>query len=263
VESSRSSRPPGGRLAEKVILIVGATSGIGRATALRAAEEGAAVVVAGRRADLGHVVVDQITRRGGRAVFVTCDATVEAEMAAAVHTTVVAFGRLDGAVNNAGGVHAAGPVCQVTAADWQAELDVNLTTVFYGVKHQIPVIAEAGGGAVINNASTAGLIAVPGLAGYSAAKHAVVGLTKSAALEWAPRGVRINAVVTGNTDTALYRRLLGATDRQPRHELAAPNPSGRLADPDEIATLFTYLLSDDARFITGAAIPIDGGATAQ
>ncbi|HET9139444.1 glucose 1-dehydrogenase [Actinophytocola sp.] len=252
-----------GRLRSKVVMVVGATSGIGRATALRLAAEGAVVVAAGRRTDLGEHLAAGIVADGGQALFVTCDATVEDDVARAVHAAVAEFGRLDGAVNNAGGVLASGPLEAVDAQAWRDELDVNLTSVFHGLKHQLPAIGAAGGGAVVNNASTAGVSAVPGLAAYTAAKHGVVGLTRSAALEWADRGVRVNALVTGNVDTPLYRRLLGASPEQPPSELDAPNPTGRVADPAEIAGLIAYLLSDEATFITGATMAIDGGATAQ
>ncbi|MDX3105006.1 SDR family oxidoreductase [Nonomuraea angiospora] len=251
------------RLKSKVVMVVGATSGIGRAVSLCAAAEGAIVVVAGRRADLGKGLAADIVARGGQALFVRCDATVEDDVAAAVEAAVAEFGRLDCAVNNAGGVVAAGPLDQIVGEAWRAELDLNLTSVFHGLKHQLPAIRAAGGGAVVNNASTAGVSAIPGLAAYTAAKHGVVGLTRSAALEWAGRGVRVNALVTGNVDTPLYRRLLGAPPEVPTHELSAPNPTGRVADPREIAGLVAYLLSDEAAFITGAALPIDGGATAQ
>lgn len=252
-----------GRLESKVVLVVGATSGIGRAVALRVAAEGATVVAAGRRADLGEELAAEIVASGGRALFVRCDATVEDDVAAAVGTAVTTFGKLDSAVNNAGGVVAGGALDQTTGDAWRAEVDLNLTSVFYGLKHQLPAIHAAGGGAVVNNASTAGVAAVPGLAAYTAAKHGVVGLTKSAALEWADRGVRVNALVTGNVDTPLYRRLLGASADSPTGELSAPNPMRRVADPGEVAGLVAYLLSDEARFVTGAAMAIDGGVTAQ
>lgn len=252
-----------GRLMSKVVMVVGATSGIGRAVSLRLAEEGAAVVAAGRRTDLGKQLAAEIAAGGGQALFVTCDATVEEDMAAAVHATVARFGRLDGAINNAGGVLARGPLDQISGEVWRADLDLNLTSVFHGLKHQIPAIRTAGGGAIVNNASTAGVSAVPGLAPYTAAKHGIIGLTRSAALEWADRGVRVNALVTGNVDTPLYRRLLGAPPELPTRELAAPNPTGRVADPREVAGLVAYLLSDEATFITGATMAIDGGATAH
>ncbi|MFL6145428.1 MAG: SDR family NAD(P)-dependent oxidoreductase [Labedaea sp.] len=260
---SDGAREPTTRLGSKVIMVIGATSGIGRAISLRIAAEGATVVAAGRRADLGERVAADIATDGGQALFVTCDATVEGDVAAAVDIAVARFGRLDGAVNNAGGVLAPGPLDQISGQAWRAELDLNLTSVFHGLKHQLPAIHAAGGGTVINNASTAAVSAVPGLAPYTAAKHGIIGLTRSAALEWADRGVRINALVTGNVDTPLYRRLLGAPPQQPTHELDAPNPTGRVADAREVAGLVAYLLSDEAAFITGAALVIDGGATAH
>ena len=251
------------RLKSKVVMVVGATSGIGRAVSLRVAAEGAIVVAAGRRAALGEDLAADIVAGGGQALFVRCDATVEDDVAAAVDAAVAKFGRLDGAVNNAGGVVAPGPLDQIAGDAWRSELDLNLTSVFHGLKHQLPAIRAAGGGAVVNNASTAGVSAVPGLAAYTAAKHGVVGLTRSAALEWANRGVRVNALITGNVDTPLYRGLLGAPPEAPTHELDAPNPTGRVADPREVAGLVAYLLSDEAAFITGAALAVDGGATAQ
>jgi NAD(P)-dependent dehydrogenase (short-subunit alcohol dehydrogenase family) len=251
------------RLKSKAVMVVGATSGIGRAVSLRVAAEGAIVVAAGRRAALGETLAADIIASGGQALFVRCDATVEGDVAAAVDAAVATFGRLDCAVNNAGGVLARGPLDQITGDAWRAELDLNLTSVFHGLKHQLPAIRAAGGGAVVNNASTAGVSAIPGLAAYTAAKHGVVGLTRSAALEYAGRGVRVNALVTGNVDTPLYRGLLGTPPERPTRELAAPNPTGRVADPSEIAGLVTYLLSDEATFLTGAALAIDGGATAQ
>jgi NAD(P)-dependent dehydrogenase (short-subunit alcohol dehydrogenase family) len=251
------------RLKSKVVMVVGATSGIGRAVSQRVAAEGATVVVAGRRAALGEDLAADIIASGGQALFVRCDATVEDDVAALVDAAVTNFGRLDCAVNNAGGVVAPGALDQIAGHAWRAELDLNLTSVFHGLKHQLPAISAAGGGAIVNNASTAGVSAVPGLAAYTAAKHGVVGLTRSAALEWADRGVRVNALVTGNVDTPLYRRLLGAPPERPAHELAAPNPTGRVADPREVAGLVAYLLSDEATFLTGAALAIDGGATAQ
>jgi NAD(P)-dependent dehydrogenase (short-subunit alcohol dehydrogenase family) len=173
------------------------------------------------------------------------------------------FGRLDGAFNNAGGVNASGPVQQIHEAAWRADLDQNLTSVFYGLKYQVPaMLGSGGGGAIVNNAALAGVVGVAGMAGYVAAKHGVVGLTRAAALECAGQGVRVNALVTGNVDTPLFRGLLGAPP-DGRLEVAGMNPTGRVAQPDEIAALVAFLLSDEAAFITGAALAIDGGFTAQ
>jgi NAD(P)-dependent dehydrogenase (short-subunit alcohol dehydrogenase family) len=249
-------------LESKVIMITGGTSGIGRAVALRAASEGATVVVSGRRVDLGEGVAADIRAAGGRALFVRADVTVEDDVAGLVGVTVDTFGRLDGAFNNAGGVISQGAVDQVADDEWRADLDLNLTSVFYSLKHQVPMIATSGGGAIVNNASIAGVSGVPGMAVYTAAKHGVIGLTRAVALEGAGRGVRVNALVTGNVDTPLYRRLLGAPPTGDVR-LDAPNPTGRVAAPEEIAAFVTFLLSDEAAFITGAALAADGGSTAQ
>jgi NAD(P)-dependent dehydrogenase (short-subunit alcohol dehydrogenase family) len=251
------------RLASKVIVVTGGSSGIGRAVAERVASEGAAVVIGARRTDAGEQVAAEIRATGGRARFVAADATVEAEVAGLVGVAVEEFGRLDGAFNNAGGVNASGPVQQIHEAAWRADLDQNLTSVFYGLKYQVPaILGSGGGGAIVNNAALAGVVGVAGMAGYVAAKHGVVGLTRAAALECAGQGVRVNALVTGNVDTPLFRGLLGAPP-DGRLEVAGMNPTGRVAQPDEIAALVAFLLSDEAAFITGAALAIDGGFTAQ
>jgi NAD(P)-dependent dehydrogenase (short-subunit alcohol dehydrogenase family) len=252
-----------GPLASKVVIVTGGSSGIGRAVAGRVVSDGGAVVIAGRRRDAGERAAEQLRAGGGRALFVAADVTVERDAERLVAAAVTEFGRLDGAVNNAGGVSAAGPVHTVGGAAWHAELEQNLTSVFYCLKFQIPAMTgSAGGGSIINNASTGGVRGIPGLAAYAAAKHGVVGLTRSAALECAGRGVRVNVLVTGNVDTPLYRDLLGAPSEG---ELPgpAPNPTGRVATPGEVASFAAFLLSDESAFITGAALAIDGGVTAQ
>ncbi|HEX2036806.1 MAG TPA: SDR family oxidoreductase [Chloroflexota bacterium] len=254
---------PARPLESKVIVVTGGSSGIGRAVAERVAAEGAAVAIGARRREAGEAVAAGIREAGGRALFLATDVTVEGDAAALVRAAAGAFGRLDGAFNNAGGVPTTGEVPEIDAAGWQAALDQNLTSVFYGLKHQIPaILASGGGGAIVNNASTAGVVGIPGMAPYAAAKHGVVGLTRAAALEWAARGVRVNAVVTGTVDTPLLRGLVGAP---PTGELepGAWNPSARVARPEEIAAFVAFLLSDEAAFITGAALAIDGGFTAR
>jgi NAD(P)-dependent dehydrogenase (short-subunit alcohol dehydrogenase family) len=251
-----------GRLVSKVVVVTGGSSGIGRAAAERLAADGAAVVIGARRKDVGAAAAAAIRAAGGQALFVATDVTVEADAAGLVRAAVAEFGRLDGAFNNAGGVSAFGPVQDIADADWRAELDQNLNSVFYGMKYQIPAILASGGGAVVNNASLAGVTGVAGMSGYTAAKHGVVGLTRAAALECGDAGVRVNALVTGNVDTPLFRGLLGAP---PDGDLdfAAPNAVGRVAQPDEVAAFVAFLLGDESKFITGAALAIDGGFTAQ
>jgi len=251
-----------GRLESKVVVVTGGSSGIGRAVAERVADEGAAVVIGARREDVGERAAEAIRDKGGQALYVATDVTVEAEVATLVAAAVTEFGRLDGAFNNAGDVSAFGPVQAVAAESWHADVEVNLTGVFYSLKHEIPAILAAGGGAVVNNASNAGAVGVGGMAPYVAAKHGVVGLTRATAMECAEGGVRVNALITGNVDTPLYRSLVGAS-AEDELDGRAPNPIGRMAAPEEIAAFVAFLLSDEAAFITGAALAIDGGFTAQ
>jgi NAD(P)-dependent dehydrogenase (short-subunit alcohol dehydrogenase family) len=251
-----------GRLSSKVVVVTGGGTGIGKAVARRAVAEGAAVVIGSRRRDLGEQAAAELRRGGGRALFAATDVTVESHAQRLVQAAVDNFGRLDGAFNNAGGVSGGGAVTATDSSVWDADLALNLTSVFYCLKYQLAAMQAAGGGSIVNNASIGGVRGIGGLPGYVAAKHGVVGLTRSAALENADRGVRVNALVTGNVDTPLYRSLLGVG---PGEDLPgpAPNPTGRVASPDEIAAFVAFLLSDESAFITGAALPVDGGATAQ
>jgi NAD(P)-dependent dehydrogenase (short-subunit alcohol dehydrogenase family) len=222
----------------------------------RVVTEGGRVAIGARNEAAGRAVAADLD-----ALFVPTDVTDEAQAAALVEATLGEFGRLDGAFNNAGDVAGGGPLEQLAADVWRTDLEQNLTSVFYCLKAQIP--AMGAGGSIVNNASIAGVRGVPGLASYTAAKHGVVGLTRSAALQCADGGPRVNAIVTGNVDTPLYRRLLDAPADRPRDELDAPNPSKRVAGPEEVAAFVAFLLSDEAAFITGAALPIDGGSTAR
>lgn len=246
----------------KVVLVTGGNSGMGRAAALRLAKEGAAVVIGARRKAEGDAVAEAIRRDGGQALFVPTDVTVESEVAALVDAAVREFGRLDAAFNNAGGGSAFGPVTSLDADGWRGDVALNLTSVFYSLKHEIPALLDAGGGAVLNNASNLGMVGMAGAAPYVAAKHGVVGLTRAAALELAQQGVRVNALVTGGVDTPMFRGTMGATDEGAAH-IRGMHPVGRVATADEIASFVAYLLSAETSFITGAALAIDGGWTAQ
>ncbi|MBC6461196.1 SDR family NAD(P)-dependent oxidoreductase [Actinomadura sp. HBU206391] len=250
------------RFAEKVILITGATSGMGRAAAERIAAEGAKVVLAARGKEAGDAMVAGIRAAGGEATFVPADVTVEAEAAGLVRQAVEQYGRLDGAFNNVGAATAIGPVTEIDGDAWHADLALNLSSVFFGLKHQIPALRTSGGGAIVNNASVLGVTGQAGMASYSAAKHGVIGLTRSAALDTAATGIRINALITGGVDTPLTRANLGPTPEESLRAAAAMHPLGRIAQPDEIAAFVAFLLSDEARFTTGAALAIDGGMTA-
>lgn len=250
-------------VAGKVILVCGGTSGIGEATARRLAAAGARVVLAGRRAALGEAIAADLRQAGHQAAFLAADLTVDSDAERLVDQVMTACGRLDGAVNTAGSFDATGPLTELDVKAWRAELDANLTSVFLGLKYQLKAMLQTGGpGSVVNNAAVGGTNGFAGMTAYCAAKHGVIGLTRSAALEVADRGVRINALVIGTVDTPMLRKGqgLGPSDPLPS---ATPIPAGRIASAGEIAGFTQFLLSDDASYITGAALPIDGGLSAQ
>ncbi|MGW5646771.1 SDR family NAD(P)-dependent oxidoreductase [Saccharopolyspora sp. NPDC003752] len=250
------------RFESKVVVVTGATSGIGEATSRRLAAEGAAVVLGARGKDVGEQLAADIRGTGGRALFVPTDVTVESEVAALVRAAMDEFGRLDGAFNNAGAISAFGPVQDIPSEGWRADLGLNLDGVFYGLKYEIPAILSSGGGAILNNASNVGVVGMGSISPYVAAKHAVVGLTKSAALENAQQGVRVNSIASGAVDTPAFRSTMGATP-EGEAQIAGLHPMGRISKPEEIAAFAAFLLSDEASFITGANLSIDGGFTAQ
>jgi NAD(P)-dependent dehydrogenase (short-subunit alcohol dehydrogenase family) len=244
----------------KAGLVTGAAGGIGRATAIALAREGAAGVLVcdlqSRRAD-GMQTVGLIEQEGGHAEFLAGDVSVEADCRAAVARTVEAFGRLDFAHNNAG-IELQDTICGTSEDDFDKVIAVNLKGVWMGMKHQIPAMLEHGGGAIVNTASLAGLVAVPSLAAYIASKHGVVGLTRAAAVEHANDGIRVNCVCPAAIRTAMIDVL--PPERQ--QELLAPQAMTRLGEPSEVAESVVWLISDRSSFVTGTALSVDAGAMA-
>ena len=249
----------------KVALVTGAGSGIGRATALAFARRGVRVVVADLDPEGGEATVAALRAEGGEGRFVRVDVGDPAQVEAMVQACLDAFGRLDYAFNNAGtGGAVMGRTGDYPLDDWEQVLRVNLTGVFLCLKYELPVMARQGGGAVVNNASAAGLVGLPKAPAYTASKHGVVGLTRAAAWEYARYGVRVNAVCPGWTETRLVTEgALGAgTNPALREQLVQPIALRRLGRPEEVAEAVVWLCSDAASFVTGAALPVDGGITA-
>ena len=248
------------RLQDKVALITGASSGIGRATALLFAREGAKLVVAARReAELASLVAE-IAAAGGEAVALAGDVQSEDFAKALVATAVARFGKLDIAFNNAGTLGEAGPTSGISAAGWNEALAINLTSAFLGAKHQIPAMIEAGGGSVIFTSTFVGhSIAFPGVAAYAASKSGLIGLTQALAAEYGPQAVRVNAILPGAVDTQMYREMNSSAEAQ--SYITNLHALKRVATPEELARSVLYLASDDASFVTGTASLVDGGAS--
>ncbi|MBI2168048.1 MAG: SDR family oxidoreductase [Actinobacteria bacterium] len=245
----------------RVALVTGAGSGIGRASALRFAADGCRVAVADVDEDGGHQTVRLIEDVGGEAAFFPTDVTDERQVQALVAGTLDAFGRLDCAHNNAGIAGPLGSTTDLDVADFRRLLEVNVVGVFLCMKHEIPVMLRGGGGAIVNTSSGAGLGGVPFLPGYSATKHAVVGLTKSAAMEYGGQGVRVNAVCPGPIATPMLDGITAGHDGL-RGLFVSRTPMAREGTPEEVAELVVWLCSPAASYMDGACIPVDGGSTA-
>jgi NAD(P)-dependent dehydrogenase (short-subunit alcohol dehydrogenase family) len=248
-------------LQDKIALVTGGTTGIGRATAIALAKAGAKVVVSGRRAAEGEETVRLVRAAGGEAMFVKADVAVAGDVANLVAATVRTYGRLDIAFNNAGIESSViAPTADQDDADFDLVFAINVKGVYLSMKHQIPAMLKGGGGAIINTSSVAGVIGMPGAGPYVASKHAVIGLTKNAALEYGKLGIRVNAVAPAAIETPMLDRF---TESVPRDFLTSMHPIGRIGKPEEIADAVVWLASSQASFVTGQTIAVDGGFTAQ
>ena len=245
----------------KIVLVTGGTSGIGKATALAFAEAGAKVVLTGRREKEGADVAAAITKSGGTAAFVRADVAKDADVQKALEFVLSTHGRLDVAFNNAG-VEIAGPLDQVTEEHYRRTFDINVWGVLNSMKHEIAVMLKTRGGAIVNTSSVAGHIGLPQASLYVATKHAVEGLTKAVALEFAKQGIRVNSVAPGTVATDMVDRMVGKAG-DARNWLLSLHPVGRFGASEEIAAAVLYLASDAAKFTTGTTLLVDGGWTAQ
>jgi len=250
----------GAPFAGKVAFVTGAASGIGRATAVAFASAGATVVVADVSEEGNQETARAIEDQGGRVLAVRCDVTNGQDVKAALDRSLDTFGRLDIAFNNAGVEQPVGPAAEVSEQEWDRIVDINLRGVFLCMKHEIPLLLQQGGGAIVNTSSGAGVTAVKGQAAYTAAKHGVVGLTKAAALDYAQANIRINAVCPGIIDTAMMQRFTGDS-AEGRQRVIGQEPVGRMGTPEEIAGAVLWLCSDAAAFVVGHALVMDGGQT--
>ena len=251
-----------GRLEGKVALVTGGSSGIGRASARAFARAGAKVIVADVTVEGGQDTVRLIQEAGGEATFMRTDVTQATEVDALIARTLAIYGRIDCAHNNAGIEGATGSTADCTEDNWDRVLSVNLKGVWWCMKYEIPPMLQQGGGAIVNTASVAGLVGARGIPAYVASKHGVVGLTKTAALEYARTGIRVNAVCPGVIRTPMVERLLSGHPRA-QARLVDMEPIGRLGTPEEVAEAVLWLCSDAASFVTGHTMTVDGGMVAQ
>jgi NAD(P)-dependent dehydrogenase (short-subunit alcohol dehydrogenase family) len=249
-----------GNLAGKVVFVSGAANGIGRAAALAFAREGASMVVADVSEQGNQETARMIEAVGGRALAVRCDVTRAEDVQAALDKTIQTFGRLDAAFNNAGVEQAMTATADLTEEEWNRIVAINLSSVFLCMKYEIPLMLKQGSGAIVNTSSGAGVKGFKGQAAYAAAKHGVVGLTKAAALDYAPQNIRINAVCPGIINTPMMNRFTGGTT-EGQERVIAQEPVGRMGKAEEIAATVVWLCSDAASFVIGHAMVVDGGQT--
>ena len=247
---------------DKVALVTGAASGIGRETALEFAGSGASVVVSDVDKVRGQKIADEIKRRGGNAVFIVCDVSKEKQVIALVAKTVARYGKLNIVCNDAGIEGVNGITTKGTLQNFEQVIDINLKGMWLCLKYQIPELIKAGGGSIVNLSSIAGLIGFPGLPAYVASKHGVIGLTKTAALEYADKNVRVNAVCPGPIMTPMLERIMKTTPGV-REQITAGVPEHRIGQPKDVAQAILFLSTDQASYITGQSLAIDGGWVAQ
>ncbi len=248
-------------MSSPVVLITGALTGIGRATAVAFAREGARVVVSGRREQEGKKLEKELRELGAEVEFVKTDVRRDDDIRALIDKTVARFGRLDIAVNNAGTEGLRGLVTEQTAESYAATFDTNVLGVLLSMKHELRVMLPQGSGSIVNISSTYGSVGAAGASVYVASKHAVEGLTKSAALEVAGTGVRVNVIAVGTTDTGMLTRFTNTDEN--KAALVATVPLKRLATPEEIAHVIAFVASANASYMTGSSIPVDGGKLAH
>lgn len=248
----------------KVALVTGASLGIGRAASLAFARGGAAVVLVSRREEPGEEAAAEARQAGGEAVFLAADVSGEEEVRRVMAAVDRRWGRLDILVNNAG-IYLQADVAATSLEDWQRILATNLTGAFLCTRHALPLLEKAGGGAIVNVSSEAGLVGIPGQVAYNVSKGGMIALTRSCAVDLAPRSIRVNCVCPGTTETPLVRQALAAAPDPAalRRRLEEIRPLNRLGTPEEIAAAILYLASEEAGYATGAILSVDGGYTAQ
>jgi NAD(P)-dependent dehydrogenase (short-subunit alcohol dehydrogenase family) len=251
-----------GPMTGRVALVTGASAGIGRATAIAFARAGAKVVVSDVDTAGGEETVHLVADEGGEAIFIRADVSRAEDVEALVGGTIEVYDRLDYAFNNAGIEGDNAYAAEATEANWDRVIDINLKGAWLCMKYQIPHMVRQGGGSIVNCSSVAGVVGFPGVSAYSASKHGMLGLTKTAALEYATEGVRVNAVCPGIIRTAMIERFTGGS-AEAEQQLVAGEPVGRMGTPEEVASAVLWLCSDGASFVTGHSLTVDGGFLAR